>query len=179
MFSYPSAPALKRLKSQPNLCAIWSNLMYYEFFLRFLHKPHTTEVIFILVGPRMPFRFHQFRYRLLIVNSISLLIRSLNRKKISFKILKASCHLLLPSKLPKHLRQDSPEKTTTATLLHYKLGAATRRIEGNESLKWPRLLCAAEQAGYCFQGYKFWVCCWFSPLLREVFSSGIPVFPSP
>ena len=29
------ARALKQLKSQPNLCAIWSNLMYYGFFYAF------------------------------------------------------------------------------------------------------------------------------------------------
>ena len=40
--------------------------------MHFLHKPHTTEVLFILIGPRMPFRFQQCQYRLLIVNSISL-----------------------------------------------------------------------------------------------------------
>ena len=95
----------------------------------------TTKELFILVGPRMPFRFHQCQYRLLIVNSISLLIWSLNRKnwKYHSKFWKPSCHLLVPSKLHKHFRQDSG-KTTTSTLLHYKLGAATRRVEGTKPL---------------------------------------------
>ena len=74
---------------------------------------HTvTEMSFILVGPGMPFSFHQSQYRLLIVTDlISLSIWSLNLKQISFKISeKPSCHLLLPSKLPQqHLSQDSPE----------------------------------------------------------------------
>ena len=92
------ARTLKRLKSQPNLCPIWSNLMYYGFFLCvfFINHTCTTEELFIFVGPRMPFRFHQCQYRLLIVNSISLLIRSLNRKKISFKILKTKLSLVAP-----------------------------------------------------------------------------------
>ena len=72
---------------------------------------HTvTEMSFILVGPGMPFCFHQSQYRLLnVTDSISLSIQSLNLKQISFNK-KLSCHLLLPSKLPQqHLSQDSPE----------------------------------------------------------------------
>ena len=94
----------------------------YKFYKCAMHFPslcafswwfHTvTEMSFILVGPGMPFSFHQSQYRLLIVtDSISLSIWSLNLKQISFKISeKPSCHLLLPSKLPQqHLSQDSPE----------------------------------------------------------------------
>ena len=93
----------------------------YKFYKCGMHFPslcavswwfHTvTEMSFILVGPGMPFSFHQSQYRLLIVtDSISLSIWSLNLKQISFKISeKPSCHLLLPSKLPQHLSQDSPE----------------------------------------------------------------------
>lgn len=98
MLSYPSAPGpLSSLKTSL-ICAPFKFNVLWIFFMRFLHKPHMhyTKELFILVGPRMPFRFHQCQYRLLIVNSISLLIRSLNRKKISFKILKTKLSLVAP-----------------------------------------------------------------------------------
>ena len=154
--------------------------MYYGFFLCVFCINHTctTKELFILVGPRMPFRFHQCQYRLLIVNSISLLIWSLNRKnwKYHSKFWKPSCHLLLPSKLHKHFQQDSPEKTTTSTLLHYKLGAATRRVEGTESLKWPRLLCAAE-GGLVFRDTSFEFVVRFLPCSERFFSGVLRFSP--
>ena len=115
----------------PSLCAVsW----------RF----HTvTEMSFILVGPVMPFCFHQSQYRLLnVTDSIPLSIRSLNLMQMSFKI--SEIQVVICCSLLNYRSSTSRKtlwKTTTVTLSHYK-GSQPRWIEGGHSLNWLRLLCA-------------------------------------
>ena len=58
---------------------------------------------------------------------------------------------------------------------HYIIGGA--RVVQCESTRLPSILPVFKSR----RRRRMWVefCCWFSPLLREVFSPGTPVFPSP
>ena len=103
---------------------------------------HTvTEMSFILVGPGMPFSFHQSQYRLLIVSnwfdfSFNLVVKS--KANIIQNLWKAKLSCIYCSLLNYHssTSRKTLRKTTTVSQPCW--------IECGHSLNWLRLLCVTE-----------------------------------